>query len=71
MAFDSFADFLSMNGHGVYVWSAYGITLLVLAGNLLYPLFARRRFLQEESLQRPPEKSSAKTASEGEEQACK
>lgn len=26
-------EFLSMGGHGGYVWSAYGITLLVLALN--------------------------------------
>jgi len=26
-------DALAMGGHGAYVWSAYGITLVILAGN--------------------------------------
>ena len=30
MYFDSFAEFLRMGGHGLYVWVAYGSTLLVL-----------------------------------------
>jgi heme exporter protein D len=30
MYFDSFADFLQMGKHGLYVWLAYGSTALVL-----------------------------------------
>ncbi len=30
MAFSSWTDFVSMGGHGVYVWSAYGVTFLLL-----------------------------------------
>jgi heme exporter protein D len=30
MYFDSFAEFLRMGDHGLYVWVAYGSTLLVL-----------------------------------------
>ena len=30
MYFDSFAEFLRMGNHGLYVWVAYGSTLLVL-----------------------------------------
>ena len=30
MYFDSFAEFLQMGNHGLYVWVAYGSTLLVL-----------------------------------------
>lgn len=48
MSFESFGDFLAM-GHGPYVWSAYGIGLLVLAINVAEPLLARRRYLQEEA----------------------
>ena len=32
MYFDSFAEFLRMGDHGLYVWVAYGFTLLVLLG---------------------------------------
>lgn len=37
MAFESFADFLDMGGHGLYVWLCYGLGLLVVLGNLLMP----------------------------------
>lgn len=37
MAFESFADFLEMGGHGLYVWLCYGLGLLVILGNLLMP----------------------------------
>lgn len=50
MSFASFAEFLSMGRHGVYVWSAYGLCLLVLIVNVAGPLLARRRYLQQEAL---------------------
>ena len=34
MSFASFGDFLAMGHHGLYVWSAYGICLAVLALNV-------------------------------------
>ncbi|MCY1450126.1 heme exporter protein CcmD [compost metagenome] len=49
MIFASFSDFLAMGHHGLYVWSAYGICLAVLAINVAAPLLARRRYLQEEA----------------------
>ena len=30
MAFESFAEFLQMGRHGIYVWSAYGLTIFTL-----------------------------------------
>jgi heme exporter protein D len=30
-AFTSLQDFLTMNGHGIYVWSVYSITLVIIA----------------------------------------
>ncbi|BBT15955.1 heme exporter protein D [Pseudomonas sp. SLBN-26] len=38
-----------MGHHGLYVWSAYGISLLVLALNVALPVAARRRYLKEEA----------------------
>jgi len=38
-----------MGRHGVYVWSAYGLCLLVLIVNVAGPLLARRRYLQQEA----------------------
>jgi heme exporter protein D len=42
MAFDNFADFLAMGKHGAYVWAAYGISLLVIAANILAPILRKR-----------------------------
>lgn len=36
-------EFLAMDGHGVYVWSAYGVSLLVLIGVGAWPLLTMRR----------------------------
>lgn len=44
-AFSSIADFLSMGGHGAYVWTAYGLCLATLALNVALPVLARRRYL--------------------------
>ena len=49
MNFASFADFVAMGNHGLYVWSAYGISLLVLGFNVGVPLLAKRRYLQEQA----------------------
>ena len=35
MAFDSFADFLAMGKHGFYVWSAYGVSALLIIVNMV------------------------------------
>lgn len=45
--FDGFADFLAMNGHGVYVWVAYAITFAAMSALVVQPLL-RRRQLQNE-----------------------
>ncbi|WP_447591848.1 heme exporter protein CcmD [Aquipseudomonas campi] len=49
MSFASFGEFLAMGTHGPYVWSAYGISLAVLALNVVLPILARRRYLQDEA----------------------
>ncbi|UUY07213.1 heme exporter protein CcmD [Pseudomonas sp. J452] len=49
MSFSSFAEFIAMGIHGPYVWSAYGISLAVLALNVALPILARRRYLQDEA----------------------
>lgn len=45
MYFESFADFVAMGRHGLYVWLAYGFFLLVLVWNILAPRFAAGRAL--------------------------
>ena len=47
MYFESFQAALSMNGHGLFVWSAYAITALVLTPLLVWPWSRKRRLLRE------------------------
>ncbi|MBP9955745.1 heme exporter protein CcmD [Geopseudomonas guangdongensis] len=49
MSFESFSDFLAMGKHGLYVWTAFGVSLAVLALNVVLPILARRRYLQDEA----------------------
>ncbi len=47
MYFDSLGAILHMDGHGGFVWSAYLITIAVLALLLLAPRRRQRRFLRQ------------------------
>lgn len=47
MSFDSFGDFLAMGGHGLYVWLAYGSSLIVIGANVVSVRRERRRFFAE------------------------
>jgi heme exporter protein D len=47
MYFDSLHALLTMDGHGVYVWSAYLVTIAVIAVTLLAPRFRHKRLLQQ------------------------
>lgn len=56
MAFETFAEFINMGGHGLYVWLSYGLGILVIGLSVLVPLkqgqvlrrVMRRRFQREE-----------------------
>ena len=45
MYFDSLHSLLIMDGHGVYVWTAYLVTIVLIAAVLLAPLRRRKRLL--------------------------
>lgn len=47
MYFDSFSAFLQMGTHGVYVWSAYGISALLIAGNLWLAYRGQKKVREE------------------------
>ncbi|WP_312518584.1 heme exporter protein CcmD [Stutzerimonas nitrititolerans] len=49
MNFSSFSEFIAMGNHGLYVWTSYGISLAVLVLNVVLPMLARRRYLQDEA----------------------
>ena len=42
----SLQEFLHMGGYASYVWSAYGIALVVLVFNVLSPLRLKRKLLE-------------------------
>ena len=50
LQFESVSEFLLMGGHGVFVWSAYGLTLLVLSFLVLKPMLNNRRFFSEQQM---------------------
>lgn len=47
MRFDSFSDFLSMGGDGLYVWLSYGIGVVVILGNVVWPILRRKQLLTQ------------------------
>ena len=47
MYFDSLQAALTMDGHGVYVWTAYVVTVLMIGFVLIAPVLRRRRFLRQ------------------------
>ena len=47
MYFDSLQALLTMDGHGFYVWTAYLVTVMVVALVLLAPLRRKKRFLRQ------------------------
>ena len=47
MYFASFQDLLTMDGHGIYVWSAVIISLVILVWLLVAPILSRRALLKE------------------------
>ena len=47
MYFDSLQNILYMDGHGVFVWAAYCITLIVIGAMLLLPRRREARLLKQ------------------------
>lgn len=47
MAFDSFAEFLAMGRHGVYVWSCFGIAAVCFAGLAIEDRIGRRKAIKK------------------------
>ena len=50
MTFNSFAEFLAMGGYAFYVWTSYGLTLVVLLANIIVPIWQRKQLLRSLSL---------------------
>ena len=58
------SEFLAMGGHGVYVWTAYGLSLLALVAAGAWPLLGMRTLVR--GLKRRGQLGSAPAGSEAE-----
>ncbi|MAZ65884.1 MAG: heme exporter protein CcmD [Kangiellaceae bacterium] len=47
MFFESWAEVIHMNGHGVYVWWSFGVTLAVVVGLVVEPKLKQRQLKRE------------------------
>ncbi|MBE0470946.1 MAG: heme exporter protein CcmD [Methyloprofundus sp.] len=45
--FATFADFLQMGKHGLYVWLSYGLAFAIFAYNIVSVAFAKRQFFNK------------------------
>lgn len=46
MYFDSLQQLIFMDGHGIYVWSAFVISISVMAGLIVKPLYQKKQELK-------------------------
>ena len=51
MYFDSLQQLMSMNGHGVFVWSAFTISAVVMIGLIVIPLKQKQAAMRNIELQ--------------------
>jgi len=41
------SEFLNMGGYATFVWSSFGITILVLALNVILPIMRRKQLIRD------------------------
>lgn len=46
--FDNIATFITMNGHGFFVWTSYAITCAVLIFLVASPLIQKKAFIKQQ-----------------------
>ncbi|MCP5206577.1 MAG: heme exporter protein CcmD [Hahellaceae bacterium] len=46
MSFESLQDFIAMGGHGPFVWTCYGVTILIIFYNIVQPIIRRKDVLK-------------------------
>ncbi|WP_417223824.1 heme exporter protein CcmD [Amphritea sp.] len=59
MSFESFAEFIDMGGHGLYVWLSYAIALVVIVINIVNPLMQKRQIFTEQARRLRREKQNS------------
>jgi heme exporter protein D len=53
----SLQEFLAMGGYGFYVWTSYGICLIVLVANIIIPIIQRKQFLRQQAFKQKRQES--------------
>jgi heme exporter protein D len=43
----SVQEFFAMGGYAFYVWTSYGLTLIVLLANIIIPVVQRKQFFRQ------------------------
>jgi len=43
----SVQEFFAMGGYALYVWTSYGLTLVVLLANIIIPVVQRKQFFRQ------------------------
>lgn len=51
MAFSSWAEFIAMGGHGVYVWFSYALATAVIAFMFIEPIVNKHNFIKQQRSQ--------------------
>ncbi|WP_436792265.1 heme exporter protein CcmD [Amphritea atlantica] len=59
LSFESFAEFIDMGGHGLYVWLSYAIALAVIVINIVNPLMQKRQIFSEQARRLRREKQNS------------
>lgn len=65
--FESLSDFMSMSGHGAFVWASYLVTMLALLLLVVIPVLQKRQIRQQLKRQHiieQAQKQNAKSRSE-------
>jgi len=40
-------EFFAMGGYAFYVWTSYGLALVILLANIILPILQRKKFIRE------------------------
>jgi len=57
--FESLADFMTMKGHGPFVWSAYSISIIAFAYLVLAPMKAYRDMVKHQLKKKSREENAS------------
>ena len=60
MQWNSFSEFINMGGYGFFVWGSYGVTLVLLAAELIMLRSRKRRVTEQTAVRRQLETRNSK-----------